>query len=265
MNAQSPKSGEPNPGALYRWPVAVVAVAFILLLAFLAFLWTARKAYDTTLVEGGKAGRALATGAREIAARFASGTITRTFIAALPEMAPTGLGNLELATARQVETFHAEDSRSVFWEKLYLGTTISEIRVPVTYRYHLRLADPWKLEVSGSTCLVIAPPVRPSLPPAIDTDKMEKRSEAGWARFNAQQQLDELEKSITPTLTQYASDARHLALARAECRKTVAEFVKTWLLREEQWRSDRFHTIKVVFADEDLPDPAQAPPTLQLK
>jgi hypothetical protein len=265
MNEQPPKIERRGGAAPYRWPLAMVAVALIVLAAFLAFLWTARRAYETTLTEGGKAGRALASEAKAIAAKFASGTITKTFIAAIPEIAPTGMGNLELATARQVETFRAEDSRSVFWEKLYLGTTVSEIRVPVTYRYHLRLADPWKLEASGPTCLVIAPPIRPSLPPAIDTDQMEKRSEAGWARFNAQQQLDELEKSITPTLTQYAGDPRHLALAREQCRQTVAEFVKTWLLREQQWRNDRFHTIKVVFADETVPDPARVPPTLELK
>ena len=42
----------------------------------------------------------------------------------------------------------------------------------------------------------------------------EKRSEAGWARFNAQQQLDNLEKGITPTLERYARDRRHFTLVR---------------------------------------------------
>jgi hypothetical protein len=258
-------SGTPPASAPYRWPLAVVAIALIFLFAFLAFLWSARRAYETTLTVGGQAGRAIAEEAKAIAAKFASGTITRTFVAAIPEITSAGAGRLELATARQVETFRAEDSLSVFWDKLYLGTTLSEIRVPVTYRYHLELSDPWRLDVSGQTCLVIAPPIRPSLPPAIHTDQMEKRSEAGWARFNAQQQLDNLEKGITPTLTQYARDRRHLALAREQCRQTVAEFVRTWLLKEDQWRTDRFRTIKVVFADEQLADPARQPPTLRLE
>ena len=258
-------SDTPPASAPYRWPLAVVAIALVFLFAFLAFLWSARRAYETTLTVGGQAGRAIAEEAKAIAAKFASGTITRTFVAAIPEITSAGAGRLELATARQVETFRAEDSLSVFWDKLYLGTTISEIRVPVTYRYHLELSDPWRLDVSGQTCLVIAPPIRPSLPPAIHTDQMEKRSEAGWARFNAQQQLDNLEKGITPTLTQYARDRRHLALAREQCRQTVAEFVRTWLLKEDQWRTDRFRTIKVVFADEQLADPARQPPTLRLE
>jgi hypothetical protein len=261
-SAGSPAPSRPPP---YRWPLAVVIVALMLLLAFLAFLWTAHRAYETTLNAGGQAGRAIANEAKAIAAKFAHGTITHTFVAAIPEIATAGAGRLELATARQVETFRAEDSLSVFWDKLYLGTTVSEIRVPVTYRYHLELADPWRLDVSGQTCLVIAPPIRPSLPPAIHTDQMEKRSEAGWARFNAQQQLENLERGITPTLNQYARDRRHFALVREQCRQTVAEFVRTWLLKEDHWRTDRFHTIKVVFADERLPDPAQQPPTLRLE
>jgi len=137
--------------------------------------------------------------------------------------------------------------------------------VPVTYRYHLRLSDPWRLDVSGQTCIVVAPVIRPSLPPASHTDKMEKKSDEGWGRFNAREQMTDLEKSITPTLTGYAADEKHLAFVREQCRKTVAEFVKTWLLKEDHWRSDRFHAIKVIFADETNAVPEQVVPAIQLK
>jgi hypothetical protein len=200
-----------------------------------------------------------------MAEKFLSGNITRAFVAAIPEISTTGTGNLELATSEQVETFRAEDEKSILWDKLYLGKTVSEIRVPVTYRYHLRLADPWRLDVSGQTCFVVAPLIRPSLPPAIHTDRLEKKAEAGWGRFNAVEQMMELEKSVTPTLSQYAVDERHLALVREQCRKTVAEFVKAWLLKEDHWRNDRFHTITVVFANETAPDPRQVAPTIELK
>ena len=137
--------------------------------------------------------------------------------------------------------------------------------MPVTYRYHLRLADPWRLDVSGQSCIVVAPSIRPSLPPAIHTDRMEKRSDEGWARFNAREQMAGLEKSITPTLSTYAVDKKHIDLVREQCRRTVAEFVKTWLLKEDHWRTDRFHTIKVIFADETNAAPEQVAPTIQLK
>ena len=41
-----------------------------------------------------------------------------------------------------------------------------------------------------------------------------------------------------------------MALVREEARKTVAGFVKNWLLKEDQWREDRFHSVIVRFSDE---------------
>ena len=264
----NPETLPPRPNhvlATYRWPLVIVALGLLALFAFLAFLWVTKRTYDETLARGGRAGEYAVQKAESIAEKFMSGNITRTFVAAIPEISTTGIGNLELATANQTEIFRAEDQKSILWEKLYLGKTVSEIRVPVTYRYHLRLADPWQLDVSGQTCVVLAPAIRPSLPPAIHTDKMEKKSDEGWGRFNAREQMAELEKSITPTLSNYAADERHTALVREQCRKTVAEFVKTWLLKEEHWRADRFHAIKIIFTDETNAAPEQITPTIQLK
>lgn len=198
-----------------------------------------------------------------LAEKFRQQRITETFTAALPTLARTPGGNLELATALATETLTRTDERTIAWDLLYLGKTVSEISVPVTYRYHLALRDPWKIEVVGHTCLVRAPAIRPSLPPAIHTDQMQKRSEAGWARFDAREQMAELERSLTPRLARHAGDPRRLALVREECRKTVAEFVREWLLREDHWRSDRFSAIQVVFADEPH-DKFPPPLTLRL-
>ena len=138
--------------------------------------------------------------------------------------------------------------------------------MPVTYRYHLRLADAWEIEISDQTCIVHAPRVRASQPPAIHTERMTKRSESDWLRFNADQQLEELERSLTPTLEDYAEDERHLNLVREQCRRTVAEFVRSWLLMEDHWRDDRFRSIVVVFEDEAVAEPTQLMrPTLELE
>ncbi len=198
-----------------------------------------------------------------IAAKFRQAHITETFTSALPKLARTPGGNLELATATATETLTRTDERTLAWDMIYLGKTVSEISVPVTYRFHLQLRDPWKLNVTGSTCIVRAPAIRPSLPPAIHTDGMQKRSDAGWARFDAREQMAELERSLTPRLARTAADPRRLALVREECRKTVAEFIRDWLLREDHWRQDRFSRIQVLFADEPVEQPL-ALPTLRL-
>jgi hypothetical protein len=200
-----------------------------------------------------------------IAAKFRQQTITETFLSALPTIARTPGGTLELATATSVETLARTDEKTIAWDMIYLGKTVSEISVPVTYRYHLNLRDPWKLEVSGNTCIVRTPAIRPSLPPAIHTDKMQKRSEAGWARFDAREQMAELERSLTPRLTRHAGDPRRLALVREDCRKTVAEFVRDWLLREDHWRPGRFTGIQVIFADEPDAKPELAPVVIHLR
>lgn len=196
-----------------------------------------------------------------IASKFRQGHITETFTSALPKVDRTPGGNLELATSRATETRTRADERNIGW--LYIGERVSEISMEVTYRFHLNLRDPWKLEVVGNTCIVRAPAIRPTLPPAIHTETMRKRSEAGWARFDAKEHLAELERSLTPYLTRHAGDPRRIALVREDCRKTTAEFVRDWLLREDHWRRDRFSSIKVIFADESA-EPATVLPTLRL-
>jgi hypothetical protein len=256
-------SARPSVWLAYRWPLALVALMLIPLAGYLASLRATKEVYDDSIERVGRVVEGAAKTAVELADKFQQGTITHTFIAAIPEMASTGMGNLELATSEATETFSRTDKRTVAWNWLNLGTTVSEIKVPVTYRYHLRLSDPWQLNVSGQTCIVVAPEIRPSLPPAIHTDKMEKKSERGWARFNEREQMEELERSITPELVRMAGDSRHMNLVREQCRKTVAEFVKNWLLREDHWRNDRFHAIKVIFADEVGIAPHSDRPTVE--
>ena len=120
----------------------------------------------------------------------------------------------------------------------------------MTFRYHLKLSDPWKLTTRENVCVVLAPAIKPSNPPAVHTDRMEKRTENGWGRSNKDENLAVLEKSLTPELEARAGDRRHLRHVREDCRKSVAEFVRRWLLREDHWRKDRFTAVVVVFTDE---------------
>jgi len=244
-----------------RWPAVVLTLGLAGYLAVHQVTRTAR--------EGGRAAvgmvRELGEGAVNIAAAFRSGTITNTFISAIPTFAPDSGARLELAAFEAVETMRSSDELRVAWDFIPLGTTVSEIRVPVTYRYHLRLDEPWRLEVEGQSCLVYAPRIRATLPPAIHTDGMEKFSDSGWLRFNAEEQMEELEHSLTPLLTKRATDPTHLEMVRERCRREVAKFVRSWLLLEDHWREDGFRSVIVVFADETLPEQPTLSPTLILK
>jgi hypothetical protein len=199
-----------------------------------------------------------------LAAAFRSGDITSTFVAAMPRLLPQGGTRLELAAFEATETFTRADSRRVLFDLIDMGTTVTEIRVPVTYRYHLRLDDEWHLEVRDRSCLVRAPAIRATLPPAIHTDEMEKRTDRGWLRFGADEQMDALERTITPSLELRAANPEHLGFVRETCRRRVAEFVRAWLLGEDHWREDRFSSVTVTFADEETGFEV-APPTLILE
>jgi hypothetical protein len=238
----------------------VAATVIVLVALGLTALVLTAKAPLETASDMAQAVQSVATNLPTIAERFKTGTITHTFHSSLPQIDGTGGDILELAVSESEETFRRSDARTVFWNSVYLGTTTSEIRVPVTFRYHLRLSDPWRLAAREQVCLVLAPPIRPSLPPAIHTDRMVKRTERGWARFNEYENLAVLERNLTPTLNERAADPARIRLVRETCRHSVAAFVRRWLMREEHWRTDRFTAISVVFADEV---PPQTDPDLE--
>jgi len=228
----------------FPWATAIIDAALVIIAAFalIAYVKTVRGVKETVDKVMGAA--------PEIARNFITGNITHTFRESIPQISSTQGDLLELAVSRCDETFKRTDEKWAGWGWVYLGTTVAEIRVPVSFRYHIRLSDPWRLAARGQVCLVLAPPIRATLPPAIDTAEMERRAESGWARFDKNEQLDGLERSVTPTLEQRAGDPAHLQLVREACRQSVAGFVKKWLLRAGQWQSDRFTSIVVVFPDE---------------
>lgn len=261
--SEAPAPGTQPPGQgsrqhlflALRWPFVVLVV--------LGLVWlTVDRACRSVQDGPRKAVQEAADAATAVAERFRTGRITTTFTAALPHLEPGG-ANLELASYEAVETFTRSDERAIFFDLIPLGTTVSEIRVPVTYRYHVRLADSWQLDVRGSVCVVRAPPLRPTLPPSLHTDRMEKRIREGWLRFDAQAQMATLEKGLTPALSARAASPASLALVRDTCRKRVAEFVRDWLLREDQWRDDRFTAVTVTFEDERTDPAALSAPTLR--
>jgi hypothetical protein len=219
----APPSRGPDRRSNFPWKTSILCLTLIILAALAAF--TLLRSVD----------------------KFRTGKITTTFISDIPIVTSTHGNVLELATAESTETLSTTDSQYVY--NVYLGTTKAEIRVPVTYRYHLILSDPWRLAARGNICIVQAPMFHASQPPAIHTQEMEKSAESGWARFDKDAKLDELEKSLTPELEMRAMDPRHMDLVREKCRSSVADFVRNWLITRAQW-PNRFDAIVVVFPDE---------------
>ncbi len=210
----------------YRWPLALLAICLIFVLGGLEML------------------RTLTPGA------FRKADITERFISSLPETSRTVGGLLELATVRVTETFSRSDEQFAAFGLISLGETVTEIRTPVVYRYHLKLAGSWKVSISGNICRVTAPAIEPSLPPAIDLRGLERRTQRGWGRFDQREQMAALEKEMALRLNARARDYPKFAEVREQCRRTATEFVQQWLLQNSDWKDDPFHTVILTFADE---------------
>lgn len=225
-----------NSNGQFPWRTTIVALTIICLALIGAVVFTKSCR---------KGGDLLDSAARN----FVTGNITTTFLEDIPVITSTHGNVLELASSTSTETFQRQDALNSFWNLFYVGTTTVSIRVPVTFRYHILLSDPWRLAAKGNVCFVYAPQFRPTLPPAINTGLMEKQGENGWARFDKDQQLDELERDMTGMLVRRAESPSHLNLVREQCRKSVAEFVKNWLIQKSQW-TNTFDAIVVVFPDE---------------
>jgi hypothetical protein len=158
---------------------------------------------------------------------------------------PTAGGQLEIATVHVRETFTRSDSRTLF-DRIDLGTTVSEIRVDAVYRFHIGMKTHWPLRIAGKTCVVRAGAVEPTLPVAFDSGTIERRTSSGWARFNRAENLQALERS----LTQQRSERAQLYRDRAQetGRGVVEAFVLEWLIREQHWKRDPEHRVVVVFS-----------------
>lgn len=240
---------------LLRWPVCAALVA--------GLAWyTAHRLIRTGADVAQGSHRAAVQAIRELGEGFRSGTITETFIAAVPELLPEGM-RLEVAALEATETIVRRNERRALFDLVPLGEAVTEIRVPVTYRYHLSFEHTWLLDVRDGVCHVRAPAIQPTLPPAIDTAGMEKRIDGSWLRFDEQQMMEELERSLTARLSARAGSPGRIEIVREICRKRVAEFVREWLLAEQQWGDDRIVAVEVVFADEQailVPEPDSPPP-----
>lgn len=239
---------QPTQGwTAWRWPIVTLLLAGLLCFGFFRTL-------DRFLATGERIARApaeLVDSLGRAARGFLSGDVTRHFLSSIPAFDELGAGRLEVAVATTTEVLTRSDEQRAFWDLLSLGTTEVEIRVPVTWRWHVPLDTGWTATVADGALVVVAPAPRPSLPPAIHTDGIERRVEASWMRFDAGARLAELERELTPLLAARSRDRRLAALAREPARRTLARFASLWLAKEDPGRR-QVHTVVVRFTDEPL-------------
>jgi hypothetical protein len=148
-----------------------------------------------------------------------------------------------------IEIFHREDNRYAAWGWVYLGTTTSEIKVPATYRFHIKLSELHHARIEEGVLSITVKSIHPSLPVAFDTAAMEKKTDGTWLRFDASAQLAELERSLTPALEKRALE--QLGNIREVARKDVEEFVQKWIVETHPERRLEVKAVKILFEGEE--------------
>lgn len=160
-------------------------------------------------------------------------------------------GTLEVARIKAYETIKRTSSETnLFWGLIDTGSTVSEIDVPVLFRYHVPLAREWPIRCGRDLCVVHAEAIAPTLPPAVYTEEMRKRTTSGWARFDKSANLIALEKSLTQELSARAMSDRNRDAATDAGRRTVKEFVKTWILKSKTSGGGPAQRVVVLFPGE---------------
>lgn len=186
--------------------------------------------------------------------RLSSVSTTAVDSTEVPVVMPTAGGLLEIASVKVTERFNRQDPLKFgnkWLGEISLGTTISEIQVAVTYRYYIEMLKAWPITIKGKACIVHANELKPAVPVAFDSSTVQKYTKSGWARFNKSENLLLLERSMTPELA--ARAPRYRPLATEAGRRTVVEFVTTWLLKEQHWQRNPEYQVVVLFPGETMP------------
>lgn len=168
----------------------------------------------------------------------------------VPIVMHTSGGRLEVATVTTTEAFKL-DAPPKKIVGVDMGKTSSNVQAKVVYRFHIEMAKKWPIKIQGATAIVEAAEMKPTLPVAFDTATMEKQTKSGWGRFDKHENLEELERRLSPKLEERAYGYKGLALESA--RKSIGDFVRTWLLKEGHSQKGVAYQVHVVFPGEPVP------------
>lgn len=184
--------------------------------------------------------------------KFDNAAVERDFIASIPTIFRTPGGNLELAGLHATETFISSDTAKMPILNLNIpgATTTVIITVPVVYRYFVPLREQWDITVQENVCVIVAPELRPMLPPAIQSENMQIKTIEGPLAFDGAEKQAKLLQRLTPQLEANAKDSTKIKLVRDEARKTVAEFIQAWLLQRGDWGKQKIERLQVYFRGE---------------
>ncbi|MES2940552.1 MAG: hypothetical protein V4864_22930 [Pseudomonadota bacterium] len=157
-----------------------------------------------------------------------------------PEFISTDGGVLTIAWVKAYETFEKRSPSEAEWKvpggtvkvPLPFGETVSEIRTAAKYQYQIPLAKRWPIACSQTQCVVRTGPVELAEPVAIYHAETQRKTSSGWARFDKEANLEELNRSLGAALFARGNEPRNRDLGLRNGRAEVEKFVREWMARE---------------------------------
>lgn len=140
-------------------------------------------------------------------------------------------------------------------DEAIFGTSTAEVSARGRAFYYVPLLGPqakWTIEAMAKNglrvCMVHAPALRVLTPVNVDTRSLQIRTNPGTLRTNRQEMTDAALGDITPRLNHEA--LVHEIAVRGAARKTIAAFVKNWLMVDGNWGPGHLNAIQVLFPGE---------------
>ncbi|MNK92136.1 hypothetical protein D3C87_1122540 [compost metagenome] len=152
----------------------------------------------------------------------------------------TGKQSLYVAKLKQTEVIERTSYPKILW--VDLPPMIVKVDVPVEYNYFINLISGWSFKALGEGLIVKVPELSSSTP-ALDIAKLKMTIEAGSLLRNQKNALDKMTQELPGLLVDRAIENRELV--REEARKSVENFVRTWIQQVTNRQFDR--AIKVEF------------------
>jgi hypothetical protein len=161
-------------------------------------------------------------------------------------------GLLEVSRLYAIETLDTRVTHTFLG--IEIGELVPQIRVPAVYTYTIELAKEWRILKTDGVFTVVVPPIKPSLPVAVDLAGVERHVSGTWLLqpWKGKEDLSNLERGVTEALAAKAASRDYLERQREDARQTVAEFAGKWIAEQTPWTWLRPGEIRVLFADETV-------------
>jgi hypothetical protein len=144
-------------------------------------------------------------------------------------------GMLEVAYFRGRRSFPKSTDPKILDQSISICREKASWIVPYKITYRVKMEKRWALRYKDGTLFARVPELEPSLPVAIDTQKLKKGAEESCWFVPDMGTRDRALRSITPALNKLAKSKASKDFAREAARKTMNEFLRTWVFNQTDY------------------------------